>query len=390
MDTGLRWLALPLLTMLVVAACSGAASSEPTASEGTAPPRVSDTVTPAPGATPPPTPTRAPAYDGPTPTPAPEAGELGLPETGVGLYLAVSVRSNSDLFRIPGGGTVNLESSTRAVSLYLPDSGEHILVDAYTAPKYAPYVKRPYTVDGRLFIVRHATDSGDQSYSELDPATLDARRVTRNSGRSDDANFAVAGDYVFYLTDPKTGPFRPEPRIELKRMALDGTALDDIVLDPSAAFLRRGDLMADDGNVYWVTKQENEIGFFLLDQTTGELDPLELFVIDDDSENLSWSFAIDGGTFYWAILRDDAHVELWRFDPKVDALATVMAEVPLPGGIEPRLVRLDADSGHLAVWLGAQPGDDSEFILFDTKTGRPRIIDTGMPVFDFQLRSFER
>ena len=314
----------------------------------------------------------------PTPT--------GLAPGEVGLYLAFSGRSNSEPFRLPNGERITLERSSRGIALFRPDSGEQTLIDTYSSPSYSRSAKRPYVLDGRLFIVRHWTDSKRQDYTELDPATHRVLSTTTGGGRSDDEVYAIVGDEVFFLTSPRFEPIGPSAKPRLKRMPLGPDSFgNDVVLNEDAGFFHGGTLLADAGNLYWATKQEDELGLYEVSQTTEDVTPIDLFRVLDAEDSMSWSFAAADGVFYWAVLRTDRHVELWRYDPSAGGSPAVLDEVLLPPEVSPFGARIDADDGHLAVWLLGQPDGDSQFILYDPETASSRIVDTGLRVFGFQV-----
>ena len=119
------------------------------------------TLAPAPthGATPPPTPKSKPK---PTPTPTPRPTqtatptpepELALASGMVGLFLAFYGGSSSNLLRtvltdstsgeMTGSKYITIKKDSKAVGLYVPETGEATLIDSYTSPSYAPTPRGP-------------------------------------------------------------------------------------------------------------------------------------------------------------------------------------------------------------------------------------------------------
>ena len=110
-------------------------------------------------------------------TPVPEPAQL-LPINTLALVLAVSGGSSSGTLKtivndstsgaMLGTKFIQLESSSKSVVLYVPDTGETTVIDSYSSPSYAPHFKRPYTVDDVLYVSNKFTDGGAMSITQYD------------------------------------------------------------------------------------------------------------------------------------------------------------------------------------------------------------------------------
>jgi len=102
-------------------------------------------------------------------SPTPEPDEL-LPKNTLALVMAVSGSNSSSTLKtiindstsgaMLGTEFITLESSSKSVVIYLPDTGETTVIDSYYSLSYAPHFKRPYTIDNRLYVSNKYTDGG--------------------------------------------------------------------------------------------------------------------------------------------------------------------------------------------------------------------------------------
>ena len=116
-------------------------------------------------------------------TPVPEPEDL-LPNNTLALVMAIRGGSSSGTLNtlqtdrgsgaVIGAASIELESTSKSVVLFLPDSGETTVINSYTSPSYAPHFKRPYTVEDRVYISDKYTDGGAMTISEY--ATEDFSR----------------------------------------------------------------------------------------------------------------------------------------------------------------------------------------------------------------------
>lgn len=70
--------------------------------------------------------------------------------------------------KVTGTAFINLESSSKSVIFYWPDTGNATVIDSYSSPSYAPHFKRPYTVDDQLFVSNKFTNGGAMTITEYD------------------------------------------------------------------------------------------------------------------------------------------------------------------------------------------------------------------------------
>ena len=342
-----------------------------------------------------------------TPVPAPVKF---LPNNTLALVMAVSGGSSSSTLKtivndsstgaMLGTKFIQLESSSKSVVLYLPDTGESTVITSYSSPSYAPNFKRPYTVDDRLYISGKFTNGGAMTITEYD--TGDLSRVAEWGTQSDalDPGYAVAGGQVYFNTgstqqwsmsrgfynapgDYMSSPFNS--RLETSEMA-----------KPELRF----DLVSGGDTLYGAklpTEADPITGVFTVDPVTGQ--PAERYItafeIEDWNDYLpsSWrNVVISDGIAYWAGFIESrgggtTHiVEILAADLTDPDIFTVY-EFDMPASGQEVIgfnSTIDADGGYVLLKPFYQ-GGDRLLLIFDTATETARLIDTGFVVVDAQL-----
>ncbi len=329
-----------------------------------------------------------------------------LPVNTVGIVLTVSGGSSTGtlktLVRDPGTGEalgtkfINLESKSRSLVLYLPATGDATVIDTYSSPSYAPHVKRPYTIDDRLFISDKYTNGGSLSLTEYDPQTLNRLSSWQTQNDVDDPNYALVDDQVFYRTNTEEHVRFTGTTItggEIIRSPLSDRSEQAVLTERKPYF----DLLASQGNLYGSTSPTDWdplTGVFTVDETTGLAgDYLVAFEVDNLASYLPGSWrepVVDNGTAYWAAARQAAGgpvMEVWSYDLSLESGGVVGNSFQLSpdNGNIVSLSGIDADSGLVLVSPTFEGGDYSKVFIYDGHDGSANVFDTGFKIIDAEV-----
>ena len=344
-------------------------------------------------------------------TPVPEPAQL-LPRNTVALVMAVSGGSSSSTLKtivndsttgaMLGTKFIQLESSSKSVVLFLPDTGESTVITSYSSPSYAPNFKRPYTIDDRLYISGKFTNGGAMTITEYD--TDDLSRGAEWGTQSDalDPGYAVAGGQVYFKTgstqqwsmsrgfynapgDYMSSPF--DARLETNEMQ-----------KPELGFA-----LVSGGATLYGAKLPSEAdpitGVFTVDPNTGQ--PADRYItafeIEDWDDYLpsSWrNVVISDGMAYWAgfLEKGTGHsLEILAASlANPDDFTVYEFDLPVTGNaVNGFNSTIDADGGYVLIKPWYDGGDRSKVLLFDTVKGTAEIIDTGFHIVDAQLLFIE-
>ncbi|MDA1127923.1 MAG: hypothetical protein O2913_04385 [Chloroflexi bacterium] len=339
--------------------------------------------------------------------PAPDLSKL-LPKNTLGLVMAVNGGSSSSTLKTivqnPGSGAVEgvasikLESSSKSVVLYLPDTGESTVINSYSSPSYAPHFKRPYTVDDRLYVSDKYTNGGAMTITEY--ATDDLSRAAEWGTQTDaiDPEYAVAGEQVYFRTDS-------EEQWSMSRGFYN--AAGNYVTSPFSSQWESKEMetpelrfaLVSGGETLYGAKLPSEndpiTGVFLVDPNTGQPNEnyLTAFEIEDwdDYHPSSWrNVVIEDGTAYWAGFRGGPAaytVEILAanlVDP--DVFNVYEFEVPATGKeITGFNSSIDADGGYVLIKPFYEGGDRTKLLLYNTALEAAEIFETGFDITDAQL-----
>ena len=102
--------------------------------------------------------------------------------------------------KVTGTALINLESSSKSVILYRPDTGNATVIDSYSSPSYAPHFKRPYTVDDQLFVSNKFTNGGAMTITEYATDEFNCKSEWGTHNDALDPGYAVAGGEVYFKT----------------------------------------------------------------------------------------------------------------------------------------------------------------------------------------------
>ena len=336
-----------------------------------------------------------------------EASQL-LPNDTLALVMAVKGGSSSTTLKtivndsstgaMLGTKFIQLESSSKSVVLYIPNTGESLIMSNYTSPSWAPHFKRPYTVDDRLYISDKYSNGGAMNITEY--ATGDLSRESEWGTQSDalDPGYAVAGGQVYFKT-------ANEQQWSISRGFYN--APGDYI---SSSFgdrweskeLERPELsfgLVSGGDTLYGAKLPSEAdpitGVFTVDPDTGQPADryLSVFEIEDwdDYHPSSWrSVVIEDGTAYWAGFRTGpaTHTaEVLAADLTDPAEFTIYEfDIPSTGkaitGFNPAI---DADGGYVLIKPFYEGGDRSKVLIYNTARETAEIFDTGFDITDAQV-----
>ncbi len=313
-----------------------------------------------------------------TPVPEPEAL---LPKNTLALVMAVRGGSSSGTLKTlqtdPGTGAVigtasiKLETTSKSVVLYLPDSGGTTVINSYSSPSYAPHFKRPYTVEDNLYILDKYTDGSAMTISRYDNDDLSRAAEWGTQTDTLDPGYAVVGGQVYFKTgsteqwsmsrgfynepgDYMTSPFNSRwDASELARLEVG------FALVSGGAKLYGARLPSEASPI---------TGVFTVDPATGQgADTyITAFEVEDLNEyhGASWrNVVIADGMAYWAGFQETGST------PTIEILAASLAnpddftvfEFDMPD-INKEVIgldsRIDADGGYVLIkpWYEGETG----------------------------------
>ena len=340
-------------------------------------------------------------------TPAAEPSQL-LPKDTLALVMAVSGGSSSSTLKtivndsstgaMVGTKFIQLESSSKSVVLYLPDTGESTVLNSYSSPSWAPHFKRPYTVNDRLYISDKYTDGGAMTITEY--ATSDLSRGAEWDTQTDalDPGYAVAGGQVFFKTASEqqwsmSRGFYNAPGDYISSPFSDRWAPTEME-EPELRFS-----LVSGGDTLYGAKLPSEAdpitGVFTVDPETGQ--PADRYItafeIEDWNEYhpSSWrNVVIEDGIAYWAgfgIGPVTYTVEVLAADLTDPDVFTVYEIDMPPTGREITGFNsaIDADGGYVLIKPFYEGGDRTTVLIYDTARETAELIDTGFDITDAQV-----
>ena len=340
-------------------------------------------------------------------TPVPEPARL-LPENTLALVMAVKGGSSSTTLKtivddsstgtMLGTKFIQLESSSKSVVLYRPDTGESTVIVSYSSPGYAPNFKRPYTVDGHLYISGKFTDGGAMTITEY--ATDDLSRGAEWGTQTDalDPGYAMAGGQVYFTTGSTqqwsmSRGFYNAPGDYMSSPFSDRWSSTEMA-KPDLGFS-----LVSGGDTLYGAKLPSEndpiTGVFTVDPETGQ--PAERYITAfeiedwDDNHPSSWrNVVIEDGMAYWVGFRAgpaEYTVEVLAADlADPDNFTVYEFDMP-PAGKEITGFNstIDADGGYVLIKPFYEGGDRSKVLIYDTAQETAQLIDTGFHITDAQL-----
>ena len=355
--------------MLAFTAC--AQTDGPTPGFGGSPTPGSDEQAPGPTKTPAPT---------PTDTPTPEPVRTGLNPGESGIYMTVSAGSSSSFVR-----GIEIEKSYRAVVLYVPATDEAIVLDTYTSPGYAPNVRRPYTVDDRLFINTEWTDSGGLDFKEFDPETsVQIVAVDHSSGGdADERAITAVDDHVYYWSSVER--FGQSSLRYLTRASLQARSSERV-----GSAQGGGTLFWAGSSLYGITtpfESSPDFNVYRIDPRDATATTQDEFEVTTFDGYLSGSFADPaavGGTAYWVsgtAVGSSTEFTVWQYDLTTGGGITEL--LTFTAAVAPSfIIQFDVDDDVFLVHARKQGVLQSVFVLHDADTGETSVHDLGVNAID--------
>ncbi|NQW23861.1 MAG: hypothetical protein HQ475_10500 [SAR202 cluster bacterium] len=420
-----RWNALLLLgvgVFLLAAACTSTVPAEkpgatppptsittpePLSDDGT--PSVNTPNTPEPGADRRPIPNDGDSTTRRIPeTPVVESNQL-LPSNTLALVLAISGGSSASTLKtivndsstgeMLGTKFIALESSSKSVVLYLPDSGEVTVLNSYTSPSYAPHFKRPYTVNDHLYLSDKYTNGGSMTITEYSTSDLSREAEWGTSTDVIDPGYAVAGGQVYFKTASTeqwsmSRGFYNTPGDFIRSSFGDRSQTSELT-SPETSFK----LISSGDTIYGAhlpTGGDPVTGVFTVDPNTGlpAAQYIAAFEVDGLDNYMSMSFqhvVIEDGFAYWLAAHTSTAtpvVEFYATD-LTDPSGTIQQwkfSLPESSAAVSGLSRtFDVDGGYLVFQPYYEGGDRSKLVIYDTVEGTAELVDTGFSIIDTQV-----
>ena len=360
-----------------------------------------------------PTPTEEPE---PTTTPSVTQLESGM----IVIYYARSTGSSSTYDSTAG----TIVTSAGGVFRWIPEKNEsEIIIDTYVSQSYAPNNLIPYTIDGRLFLIKDWR--GEASFSEEaigeTPSNLRAYIDYHGNGYPIGTRYAIVGNRLYYITS-SGDELWGIPGGEL--YVCDLTPRDSAADNPIRLLKRDsqhnyGRLLSTGENLYrYELDYERKVLIInRIDLTNGKIlhsCEIEVESMWDDF----WDFGsstyrqcvADREAFYIsARMKDkdedgDASVNLWRISwTDIDemnhfplsAFEELEALEELGLFEDSKLVfsqdnlwsgsMIDADEGYVLLMLRFAGEKESNYLIYDCNTGKTAIYPNLGSIFDLQI-----
>jgi len=331
-----------------------------------------------------------------------------LPANTLGLVLAVSGGSSSSTIKtlvttpgtneVTGTAFINLESSSKSVVLFRPDTGDATVIDSYSSPSYAPHFKRPYTVDDRFYVSNKFTDGGAMTVTEYGTDGFNRKSEWGTQTDALDPGYAVAGGEVYFKTGSTeqwsmSRGFYNAPG-DYVRSLFDSRSDSTEMTRPELGFA-----LVSGGDTLYGAKLPSEsdpiTGVFLVNPSTGQPadEYLTAFEVEDweTYDSSSWrNVVISDGMAYWVGFVDSPS------GYKIEILAASLSdpdifsvyEFDMPSSaveVTGFNSTIDADSGYILIKPFHAGGDRSKLLIYDTVEETSQIIDAGFHIVDAQL-----
>ena len=333
----------------------------------------------------------------------------GLEVGEVGILLAINGGSNSGVLKTvvtdssSGAGRtkfIELESSSKAVVLYSPATGESTVIDRYTSPSYDSHTKRPFTSDDRIFLTNKWHGSGDLDLVEYDPENLSVLQRIDTGDDGTESNLAVIGDTLYYRTDAEYDMFkRANVGGDYMRLSIASGDSSTKMAGPGG-FLT---LASSAGSLYGVQLPYDDARVTAVDRldpgTAAVLEQMVAFEVLEYDSYLAGSWnqvVVDNRVAYRVALSQDGPEIIARVFsyPLISPIEEILSgEFQVPGGDGELtcLLKFDVDDDTLLLWPRYKNAqgfvDVSQLVLLDMRTRVVRILDTDLKIFDSQIIS---
>ncbi|GEM_PF-2552848 len=141
-----------------------------------------------------------------------EEENLEIPKGAVALFYTAGLGSSSDSLDVYDGDgtvyTVEIDSSSRAMFMYLPDLAVVKAMKTYTSTSYSQNVVYPYVTDEHFFVVRDWGSDWDIDNTQwtLEEFNIDTGNLLSTSQFSA-VGFAVVNNKIYYTQNKKLYSF---------------------------------------------------------------------------------------------------------------------------------------------------------------------------------------
>lgn len=308
-----------------------------------------------------------------------QQGTTSVPRNTVVLYLVTSESSSSYLHEYD----ITLTSGRQTIIRMLPDSGELKQLQTNATASYAESSIRPYTVDGRYFVVRHTgLETNDwHEFTEYDPRTNARVLHFTVSDPINQSCVAILGDDYYYQSYSTFDPLYGHRDGELKRLHIEdqGRGEGDLLMKADNPQRCQGNLQASDGVLYDAWQDEGQIDFFSRDLTTGEVaeDLGAVSLSNPDQYDSRMKIAFEDGMVYVLTRRHaDNQISIYRYEFRGEPVHVYQ-------GSEPNVDQpsyFDADEGYVVAGDG-----DGYVLLVDLVAGTDRVLDVGFGFYDVEV-----
>lgn len=297
---------------------------------------------------------------------------------------------------------LSIDSSYQTLLRFIPSLSTLEKLGDWASFSYAEVSMRPYTVDGRLFVVKYDTTyerSDDHSFEEYQPTVGSLQEPTVSNfyvwDPFDDNCAAIIDQQYFYRSYPTFDALYGYEDGEFKRFDF---SIGSPPQGEGEKLIARGDgencfghLGVSNGGLYDVwydSSQQNSVAVVRRDLQTGRIAEVlgefyfpdsEQYTVTEGSVTLgTYSFAFDDTGVYWARRRlADGNLEIDHYDFKNPPRRIFSQVVEQISGTP---YYLDADMGHVVVGDGK-----GAFMLLNTHTNRHQVFDLGISYYELQL-----
>ena len=294
-----------------------------------------------------------------------------------------------------GSKFIQIESTSSALAVYSPESGEATVFHTYPSPSWSKRTKRPLTIDDRLYLETEYAN-GSLDMVEYNPSTM----ARGGSSDTELLRAVVIGDTHYYYKYPENREilgyygyleFVKEPVSggeALRRRLRPPDAYRD---DPDFPFK----LVAVGQTLYGVKTPFTEgdpIVIYTVDRSTGEPTRIATFPHRDPDRERFPQPEFDNGMVYWALVNKSGTstvIQLWSYRLGDPAAKLKITDLRVPsGGRGASVFGFDVDDGHFVFPVRLEGDTTHQLLLFDEESKSISMADPGLVVNDAQIIHF--
>ena len=328
---------------------------------------------------------------------------LVLPKT-TAVYFRTRGGSSSDTLKtivesstgeMLGSEYINIESSSSALVVFSPETGEATVFETYSSPSWAKNTKRALTIDDNLYL------ETEWASGRLDLVEYNTTTLARGS-ESERAllEAAIISDIHYYYDYPEYRDMLGYyGYLEFVKEPLSGGEGTQLKLRPPDAYRDDPDfpfaLVAEGQKLYGIKNPVSDgdpVVIYDVNPSTGEPTRLATLPIGDFERGYFFNPRLDNGTVYWAPVREEGSatiIQLWSYrlgDPP-SGLKTTDLRVPV-GGRKAQVFGFDVDDGHFVWPVRPAGGQTHQLMFYDQQTGAISMADPGLVVNEVQIIHF--